>query len=75
LKNTQDLGQAQQLLEEYHCYRAATQKELYQQLKKSGKHKRFIDSFLENPLRFLLYFGFSAFIVFLFIKMLFEFGL
>jgi hypothetical protein len=75
LRNNQDLDEAQQLLEAYHRYRSAEQKEIYQQLKKAGEHKRLRDSFLRNPLQFILYMGFSAFILFVSVKILFEFGL
>ncbi len=75
LINNEDLYQAQQLLEDYHRYRASTQREIYLQQKKGGKNKGLIASFLEKPIRFIVYFGFSVFIVFVSFKMIFEFGL
>ena len=74
LINNEDLYQAQQLLESYHIYRANTQREIYLQQKKAGKHRNLIRSFLEKPIRFIVYLSFAAFIIFISFKMIIEFG-
>lgn len=73
--NNEELIVAQQLLNEYHHQRAIEQREIYEQLKKEGKHTKLIDVFREKPFRFLIYLGAIAFVLYLYYKMLFEFGL
>ncbi len=75
LRDNDQLITAQQLLNDYHYHRAISQRELYQQLKKEGKHKKLIDVFIEKPIRFIVYLGAIAFILYIYYKMLFEFGL
>ena len=75
LKNDDQLEKAQHLLNEYHTERAITQREIYQELKKERKNKGIFDSFIENPLKFFIYIAAIAFIIYLYPKMLFEFGL
>lgn len=66
---------ARALLTEYQRNRAQTQRALYQQLKKEGKNPTFINGIRENPIRFLFYLGSIALILYVSIKLLFEFGL
>ena len=73
--NNEKLIEAQQLLNEYHQQRATRQREIYEQLKKEGKNKQFIDVILEKPIRFIIYICAIAFILYIYFKMLFEFGL
>jgi len=75
LKNEDQLEEAQKLLSEYHHQRALTQRRIYQDLKNERKNKRLIDVIIENPVRFLIYIAAIAFIIYLYPKMLFEFGL
>ena len=75
LINDEELDEAQNLLNAYHQYRATAQREIYNQLKKEGKHKRLHDSFIEKPLRFIVYIGFAGFILYIYFRMLYEFGL
>ncbi len=75
LKNEDQLKEAQKLLFEYHNQRALTQRKIYQDLKTKKKNKRLIDVIIENPIRFLIYIAAIAFILYLYPKMLFEFGL
>lgn len=75
VRNNEALIEAQNLLNEYHHKRAITQQEIYKELKKEGKNKRLIDVFIEKPLRFIIYIGAVAFVVYLYIKMIYEFGL
>jgi len=75
IKDPEEFEQAQKLLNEYHITRAITQREIYEQLKKEGKNKHFINSFTEKPFRFIIYLAAMAFILYIFIKMLFELGL
>lgn len=74
LKNTDDLNTAQQLLGEYHHYRAITQREIYNQLKKTRQNKRLIHSIIEKPLQFICYLAIISFIFYLSVKIIFEFG-
>ena len=73
--NNEDYEEAQNLLNEYHQKRAVSQRKLYEQLKKEGKHPGIKDVFLLKPFRFMVYIAGVVFILYLSIKMLFEFGL
>jgi len=75
LSNTDELEKAQMLLDEYQQQRAITQRKNYEQLKKERKNKRLIDVIIEKPLRLLIYLAAIAFILYLYLRMLFEFGL
>ncbi len=75
IANNEKLIEAQQLLNDYHQQRAIRQREIYQQLKKEGKNKRLIDVVIEKPIRFAVYICAISFILYLYFKMLFEFGL
>ena len=74
VRNNEELNEAQKLLNEYHHKRAITQQEIYKELIKEGKNKRLIDVFIEKPLRFIIYIGAVAFVIYIYIKMIFEFG-
>lgn len=75
LKSTEDLEKAQKLLNEYHHQRSATQRANYEELKKQRKNTSFIDICTKKPVRLLIYLAAIAFILYLYVKMLFEFGL
>ena len=75
LPNNDELDNAQNLLNEYHTQRAITQRNIYQQLKRDKKNKRLFDVFIENPFKFLTYLLAIAFIIYLYPRMLEEFGL
>lgn len=75
LSNTEELEKAHKLLNEYHTQRAATQRENYEQLKREKKNRRLIDVILNNPFKVLIYLMAIGFILYLYIRMLFEFGL
>jgi len=75
LNNKEELISAQQLLNDYHHQRAIKQREIFQDLKKEGKHKKIIDVFIEKPFRFIIYLSAIVFILYIYYKMLFEFGL
>ncbi len=75
LKNEEQLKSAQKLLNEYHNQRAITQREIYLTLKKEQKNKGIFNAFIENPIKFFIYIAAIAFIIYLYPKMLFEFGL
>ena len=74
LKNPNDINTAQHLLGEYHHHRAVTQREIYNQLKKTRQNKRLIHSIRENPLRFISYLAAISFILYICVKIIFEFG-
>ncbi|MCK4841433.1 MAG: hypothetical protein KAT04_06070 [Methylococcales bacterium] len=69
LRNKLELATAQNLLNEYHQQRAITQREIYKQLKKDKKILG------EKPFKRFIYLAIIIFILYLYIKMLFEFGL
>ncbi|MGJ0492367.1 DUF6164 family protein [Methylobacter sp.] len=71
----EDLFKAQQLLEEYQHQRSITQHEKYLQLKKTGANISLLSSIKERPWRFIVYLGAILFILYVSIKMVFEFGL
>jgi len=71
----EDLFKARQLLYEYQHQRMITEREKYLQLKKAGANISFIGSIKKKPLRFIIYLGAILFILYVSIKMVFEFGL
>ncbi len=75
LKDKEQLEKAQKLLSEYHTQRALSQKKIYQELKSKKQNKRLFDAFTENPFKFIIYIATIAFIIYLYPKMLLEFGL
>lgn len=75
LSNDDDLTTAKRLLETYQQKRYSEQRAIYEQLKRQGKNKRLIDGVREQPLQFLLYIGLIILIVYVSIKLVFEFGL
>ena len=75
VRDNEEVFEAQKLLNQYHQQRAITQRKIYEQLKKEGGNKHLIDALTENPLRFIIYLGAIAFVLYVSIKMLFEFGL
>lgn len=72
LTNTNELQEAQSLLNAYHQQRAISQRQNYIQLKKDQKNS---PSFTKKSFQFLIHMMAIAFILYLSIKMLFEFGL
>lgn len=75
IKNEEQLAEAGKLLTDYHLQRAITQRSLYEQLKKEGKHKSFWDIFIANPMQFFIYIIAIFFVLYACIKLIFEFGL
>jgi uncharacterized protein DUF6164 len=74
LNNEEDYPIATQLLDDYQEKRRLEQRALYQALKQAGKHRRINDVIREKPLLFLLSVGFSAFILYISIKFVFDLG-
>lgn len=72
LTNNDELKEAQSLLNTYHQQRAITQRQNYAQLKKDQNNSL---SFTKKSFQFLIHMVAIAFILYLSIKMLFEFGL
>lgn len=75
LKNKVDFDEANDLLDKYHTQRASSQREKYKQLKQEGEVKQWWDIFREKPLRFCIYILGIVFVLYIYIRMLFEFGL
>ncbi|NOQ36460.1 MAG: hypothetical protein GQ569_11310 [Methylococcaceae bacterium] len=75
LRDESQLNDAQQLLENYQQYRYTSQREAYLKLKAAGEHKTLFQSFLENPMSFALYLAAMGLVIYISIKVLFEFGL
>jgi len=70
-----DFETAQGLLNVYHEQRAKKQCEIYQKLKGEGRDKKWMDFFKKNPVRTVVYISFVVFILYLYVRMLREFGL
>ena len=75
VRDNEQVFEAQNLLNRYHQQRAITQREIYEQLKKEGGNKQLMQTLTKNPIRFIVYIGAIAFVLYVSIKMLFEFGL
>jgi len=75
LKNKVDFDEATNLLDKYHTQRAFSQREKYKQLKQEGRAKLLWDVLREKPLRFCIYILGIIFVLYIYIRMLFEFGL
>jgi len=75
VNNNEQIIEAQKLLNQYHQQRAITQREIYEQLKKERGNRQFTHALTKNPIRFIVYTGAIALILYVSIKMLFEFGL
>ena len=75
ITNNEALFEAQKLLNQYHQQRAIAQREIYEQLKKEGGNKQLAQALTENPMRFILYIGAIALVLYVSIKVIFEFGL
>ncbi len=75
LNDPEQIEKAEKLLAEYHQQRAISQHKNYEELKKLHQNKSIIDAFVEKPFRFLIYCAAIAFILYLYIRMLSEFGL
>ncbi len=75
INNNESFDKTQKLLSEYHAQRALNQREIYKQLKHEGKTKRWSDVFREKPLRYCVYIGGIAFVLYIYFRMLLEFGL
>ncbi len=73
--NNENYEEAQNILNEYHRNRAVSQRKLYEELKNEGKQLSVKDVFIQKPFRFLVYIAGVVFILYLSIRMLFEFGL
>ncbi|MCK5727777.1 MAG: hypothetical protein KAH08_01000 [Methylococcales bacterium] len=75
LKDEFQVKQAQQLLQEYHQYRYRSQREAYLEKKIKGEHKTLWQSFWQSPSVFGGYLLVIGLILYVSIKLLFEFGL
>lgn len=75
ITNDEDYERAFRLLSEYHQQRAASQQEIYRNLKKEGNHKSLKSNFLTRPFQVITYLGGMIFILYLSIKLLSDFGL
>ncbi len=75
LSNNEQFDEAEKLLNSYHQTREITQREIYNQLKKEGKNKRLGDVVRKQPLLLISYIGVAILILYVSIRMLFEFGL
>ena len=75
LKNDEQLLEAEDLLNDYHQQRAITQRQIYQQLKAEGKQTHFFRRLIEKPAQFFVYTMALVFMVYISIKMVFEFGI
>ncbi len=75
ISNNEQVFEAQKLLNQYHQQRAITQREIYEQLNNEAENRHLIHTLTENPIRFIVYIGAIALILYVSVKMVFEFGL
>jgi hypothetical protein len=75
IKNDEDYERASRLLYEYHQQRAISQQERYRDLKEKGLNKSLIGNILQRPFQFITYVAGVAFILYLSVKLLSDFGL
>jgi hypothetical protein len=68
LKHRDDLEQVKNLIGQYQQQRSIKQRRAYEDLKKDNKHKTLMDSFKENPLRFIAYIAFIIIILYFSLK-------
>lgn len=55
LKHEGDLERAKTLIDTYQHERTIEQQQKYAQLQREGKHKTFLDTFSEDPIKFVVY--------------------
>lgn len=75
LKNNDDFEKAKILLQAYQQQRYNTQRENYLQKKQHGEQKTLLKAFLEKPLVFTGYLLIVGLIIYVSVKLVFEFGL
>ncbi|GAB4266688.1 MAG: DUF6164 family protein [Methylomicrobium sp.] len=75
LRDRTQLTEAQQLINRYQLNRAATQRARYEQLKKQGKAPTLWGTIKKAPSRYFVYLSGVALIIYVSIKLVFEFGL
>lgn len=75
LQNADEFAKARQLLDNYQQKRQISQRQLYLQRKQAGKNQSLFRKFKEKPLLFIAYFAVMILIIYVSIKLLFEFGL
>ena len=64
LREEDQLQQAKALIERYQETRGEQQREIYQQAKREGKHKTFIDMIAEEPLKVIAYIAIVVVIIY-----------
>lgn len=65
LDDESHLTRAKALIDDYQRARTAQARAAYAQLKAEGKHRTLFDAVRENPLRFVLYIGVAAALIYL----------
>lgn len=65
LQQSSDLQTAQQLFADYQRQRSLQQRQLYEERKRLGQQPGFLQHNLRHPLRFILYCGISAVLIYL----------
>jgi len=75
LYRIEDMEKIKPLFDQYQQQRGITQRERYLELKQQGKHESFFRHNAKKPLRFIIFSGVIALIIYVSIKLLFELGL
>jgi hypothetical protein len=75
LRDHSELEKARQLLNAYQQQRFATQREIYLQLKQTGRHKTLLKAFIEKPLLYSVYVLTMLLVVYVSVKLVLELGL
>jgi hypothetical protein len=68
LKHKADYDRARSLIDAYQDERFATQRALFEQSRREGKHRTLLDIIRENPFRFILYIAFILILLYFSIK-------
>ncbi|MBT4835871.1 MAG: hypothetical protein HON94_00840 [Methylococcales bacterium] len=65
LKNKEQRRHCKALIDQYQTERYRIKHAEYEQLKRNGKHKKLLDSFVQHPVRFVVYMSVSLFLIYL----------
>jgi hypothetical protein len=68
MKNPDQLEQARALIDDYQQQRFVSEREKYEQSRREGRHRTFVDIIREDPLKVLVYLAIVAGIIYFSIK-------
>ncbi|SER18479.1 hypothetical protein SAMN05421690_101147 [Nitrosomonas sp. Nm51] len=74
LTDAAQFSKARALLDEYQKTRTIRMREEYNRLKKTGKHKTFLDTIKEKPVLFIVYLTLTVLIIYLSAQLVIDMG-